>query len=125
VGRHMCAFGIISALLALATSQPAVMAQPKPCLHGANETPDQSARRKLALTWVRRINSLQTQHYAERKAYQPLSGLPNIQTPAGFSNQLVVHATGYVLSAKDKLDPCAFAYFSDQDQVIYTAQAIQ
>jgi hypothetical protein len=102
-----------------------MMAQPRQCLHGPNESPDQSARRRLALTWVRRINSLQTQHFVEKKTYQPLSALPNIQTPAGFANQMVVHATGYVLSAKDKLDPCAFAYFSDQEQVIYTAQAIQ
>jgi hypothetical protein len=79
----------------------------------------------MALAWVRRINSLQTQHFSQRKTYQPLSALPDIQTPAGFSNQLIVHQAGYAVSAKDKLDPCAFAYFSDQDGVIYTAEAIR
>lgn len=125
--RYLCALAMAVVILAAipATLQPAVKAQQPKCLHGANETPDQVARRRLALTWVRRINSLQTQYFSQRKTYQPLSALPDIQTPAGFANQLIVHATGYAVSAKDKLDPCAFAYFSDQEQVIYTAQAIQ
>jgi hypothetical protein len=125
--RHMCALTIAVAILAAipATFQPAMMAQQPKCLHGTNETPDQVARRRLALTWVRRINSLQTQYFSQRKTYQPLSALPDIQTPAGFANQLIVHSTGYAVSAKDKLDPCGFAYFSDQEQVIFGAQAIQ
>jgi len=122
--RTLTIAGIIFAAIP-ATFQPPMMAQPPKCLHGANEAPDQAARRKLALAWVRRINSLQEQYFSQRKTYQPLSGLPDVQTPAGFTNQLIVHATGYALSAKDKLDPCAFAYFSDQEQVIYSAQAIQ
>ena len=125
--RHTSALAVAVVILTTmaATFQPAMMAQPPKCLHGANETPDQAARRRLALAWVRRINSLEIQYFSQRKIYQPLSALPDVQTPAGFANQLIVHATGYALSAKDKLDPCAFAYFSDQDQVIYTAQAIQ
>jgi hypothetical protein len=125
--RHTWALVIATAILAAFPTmfQPAMMAQLPKCLHGANETPDQLARRRLALAWVRRLNSLQTQYFSQRKAYQPLSALPDIQTPAGFSNQLIIHAAGYAVSAKDKLDPCAFAYFSDQEQVVYAAQAIQ
>jgi hypothetical protein len=124
--RDMCVLGIVVALLTIpVTLQPVMNAQPPMCLHGPNEMPDQAARRKVALASVRRINSLQTLHHANGKTYQPLSSLPDIQTPAGFSTQLVVHSTGYVVSLKDKLDPCRFAYFSDQEEVIYTAQAIR
>jgi hypothetical protein len=124
--RHIAlAIAVLIVAPIFATFQPAIVAQQPKCLHGANETPDHLARRRLALTWMRRIHSLQTQYFSQRKTYQPLSALPDIQTPPGFSNQLIIHATGYAMSAKDKLDPCSFAYFSDQEQVIYAAQAIQ
>ena len=124
--RQMCTLGIVVAVLAVSvTLQPAMKAQLPTCLHGPNEMPDQAARRKLALTLVRRINSSETQYQANGKPYQPLSALPDVQTPAGFATQLIVHAKGYVLSVKDTLDPCHFAYFSDQEQVVYTAQAIR
>jgi hypothetical protein len=116
----------VVALLAIPiTLQTPMNAQKLTCLHGATEMPDHAARRKLALALARRINSLQTQYHANGKGYQQLTSLPDLQTPAGFSTQLIVHATGYALAIKDKSDPCHFAYFSDQEQVIYTAQAIR
>jgi hypothetical protein len=46
-------------------------------------------------------------------------------SPNEFVTSLVVDANGYIFSIKDTLDPCRFAFFSDQDGVIYTAKPIQ
>lgn len=126
MARHLCALGIVIAVLSIPVKlQPPMMAQQPACLHGPHETPDQLARRRLALTWVRQINTFQIHGLANAKTYQPLSAFPEIQTPAGFSTQLIINTMGYAVSIKDTLDPCLFAYFSDQEGVIYSAQPIQ
>jgi len=125
--RHICAVGVAIAVVAVPIDLASVQAQQANCLHGADETPDQAARRKLALATVRQINSHQTVLFVKTKTYPPLSaftGVP-VQPPPGFSLQLSVDGMSYAVSVKDTLDPCSFAYFSDQEQVIYTAQPIR
>ena len=46
-------------------------------------------------------------------------------TPAGFDVHFVIDGATYAFSVKDILDPCAFAYFSDEAGVIYTGQPLQ
>jgi hypothetical protein len=125
--RHLYAVGIAIAVVALPTDLAPARAQQANCLHGADETPDQAARRKLALTTVRRINTHQIFLFAKTKTYHPLTAFADVpvQPPPGFSLQMTLEGTRYAVSVKDTLDPCAFAYFSDQEQIIYTAQPIQ
>ena len=122
--RLLCGCGIATAVF-LATLGPAIGARQQSCLHGADETAEQVTRRREAITAVRRINSLQILQFANAKKYLPLTALPEIQPPAGFSVQLVTdERTQYAVSAKDVRDPCGFSVFSDQEQVIYTGQPI-
>ena len=48
---------------------------------------------------------------------EALPGLPPI--PRGFQAQMTTDGASYAFSLKDTLDPCRFAYFSDQDGVVY------
>jgi hypothetical protein len=45
--------------------------------------------------------------------------------PDGFVARVTVDQNGYALSIKDSMDPCGFAYFSDQDGTIYSAEVIR
>jgi hypothetical protein len=47
--------------------------------------------------------------------------------PSGFTTQLLTNADGseYVFSVKDNQDSCHFTVFSDQEQLIYTAQPLR
>jgi hypothetical protein len=127
MARPVCALTIAIFILSASPArfEPRLTAQQQKCLHAGDETPEQATRRRLALTLVRRINSEQILQFARAKTYQPLSAFLDIQSPAGFSTQLIVNAAGYAVSIKDTLDPCSFAYFSDQEAVIYTAQPIR
>jgi hypothetical protein len=92
------------------------------CLHGDDESPEQRARRFAALALARDVNTME----AMTAVYQPLANLAlNRPTPDGFRLQLTTDGTGYAFSVKDTLDPCVFAYFSDQSGVILVGRAIQ
>jgi hypothetical protein len=100
--------------------------QQQPCLHGQVETDAHRARRQQALRLTRQINSLQAVAQARTQAYQALAGLPNVAVPPeGFAVHLVTDGASYALSVKDTVDPCYFAYFSDQNGLIYTGQPLQ
>ena len=74
---------------------------------------------------ARQINSAQSQGLAHFKTFFTLADLPDVVTPEGFAAQLITSSTGYAFSIKDTLDPCGFAVFSDQRQVIYTGEPIR
>jgi hypothetical protein len=59
--------------------------------------------------------------------FLPMTALREVTVPSGFTTQLVIDATGseYVFSVKDNQDPCHFTVFSDQEQLIYTAQPLR
>lgn len=103
-----------------------LVAQQPACLHQAGESADQQLRRRQGITYARQINSAQASARSQAGAYQPLNALRVPQTaPPGFTAQLAVDANGYVFSIKDSTDPCGFAYFSDQDGVIFAGEYIR
>jgi hypothetical protein len=62
----------------------------------------------------------------QARQYQVLNALPNLSAPPqGFAVHFATDGSSYAFSVKDTLDPCAFAYFSDETGVIYTGQALQ
>lgn len=96
------------------------------CLHGANEAPAQRVRRDAAIQLATRINLAETMPIGPglRNRYRPLADLMNIPpTPAGFELQFHTDGNTYSFSIKDRMDPCRYAVFSDQDKVLYEAIA--
>ena len=106
---------------------PAAAQLPQACLHGANEAPAQKARRDAALQLATRINLAQMMTIGpgpRNNRYRPLAELMNIPpTPAGFDLQFYTDGTTYSFSIKDRMDPCRYAVFSDQDKLLYEAIA--
>jgi len=119
------------------------------CLHGPNESAAQSARRREALTATRNINNIQAnQPGAAKRQYfrhEELSGSPFAARMRESSNETVkrmslnpgtdvlpdwqltldVTSQGYWFMIKDKVDPCGFAYVSNQVGVILHAEPIR
>jgi hypothetical protein len=116
------------------------------CLHGPDETPPERARRRDALTAARNVNNMQAnQPGASGKRYlrhEDLAGSPFAQTQTtpgfkalnlargeeilpGWVLTLDVGDDGYWFMIKDKTDPCGFAYISNEQGVIYTAEPIR
>ena len=96
------------------------------CLHGDDELPDQRARRVGALTLARHVNTLQASAASKAGSYQPVTGLGvSMPIPEGFRLQLTTDGASYLFSIKDSLDPCMFAYFSDQTGIILVGRVIQ
>jgi hypothetical protein len=119
------------------------------CLHGPNETPDQAARRREALTATRTINNIQAnQPAAPRRLYLrhvELAGSPYAAKMRESTNETVkrislnpsddilpqwkltldVSESGYWFMIKDAADPCGFAYISNQVGVILNAEPIR
>ena len=122
---------IVAAIGVLATGWTVkeTHAQQQPaCLHGANETPADAARRQDAIRVMRAINTAQAQAFATTKAYRNFrdltaSGLTS--RPAGFVTQLTVEGSTYALLVKDTTDPCGYTLFSDQEGVIYVGSPLR
>ena len=103
-----------------------VPAQEPTCLHGASETATQAARRRAALAFARLINTTENAAHGQAQAYYALGDLHTIpQPPEGFKAQLSSDGTSYTFSLKDTVDPCQFAFFSDQEGMIYSATPIR
>ena len=113
--------GAIGLGAAALQSQP-----PQNCLHGSAEASDQAARRRAALQLARQVNTTEAQAHQQGHTYYALSDLPGLVSEVnGFKVQLSTDGGSYTFSLKDTLDACRFAYFSDQDGVIYTATPIR
>lgn len=92
------------------------------CLHGPSETPANAARRQEALTFARQVNTLEAAGKRAGDTYYALADLPGLPPlPDGFQARLTTDGESYVFSVKDISDACHFAFFSDQDGMIYTA----
>jgi len=124
--------GSIAAALTLAVTigmvrgVPSIAAQVNACLHGQDESAVQQARRRGALALTRQINSYEVVAKQRTQTYQPPASLPNLMaTPAGFDVHFATDDATYAFSVKDTLDPCSFAYFSDEAGLIYMGQALQ
>jgi hypothetical protein len=96
------------------------------CLHGSGETAGQQVRKRQALAKARQINSAEVVAKTQTGTYQPLEQLSRITVDAqGIVAHLAVDANGYAFSIKDSLDPCGFAFFSDQSGIIYQGEALR
>lgn len=142
----MTRFAIGFTIVAALSSTPAYAQQ---CLHGSNETADQAARRREALTATRTINNIQHNQPAAREkqfirhaqlADSPwaasmkakpneltkrISFSPDTDILPGWKLTLDVSSDGYWFAIKDTTDPCGFAYISNTSGLIYTAEPIR
>jgi hypothetical protein len=100
-----------------------VNAQQPACLHGAQETPEQAARKRAALTFTRQVNTLQLKAGATG-AYL-LADQIQIPVPEGFEFRLAAAPKSYAFSLRDNTDPCRFAFFSDQQGLIFQGEVIR
>jgi hypothetical protein len=94
------------------------------CLHGPAEQAEQQNRRQAGVMFLRQVNNAES---ASRRSgrYGELSELHIATPPDGFTARVVADQTGYSVSLKDRVDPCHFAMFSDQDGVIFQANPIR
>jgi hypothetical protein len=102
------------------------------CLHGSNESADQAARRDKAIKVAQAINSAQVVAVPRPRMQSPtapkyrrpeeLSNIPPL--PRGFELQFNTDGESYNFAIKDRLDPCHFATFSDQDKFVYAGTPI-
>ena len=128
----------------LAISAPALAQQ---YLHGPDESGEQKARKREALSAARQINTLQANHPDARQGkflnqaemavyYADVTKQRGALTPAlifdpasevlpGWQLTLDKTEKGYWFMIKDKTDPCGFAYVSNHKGVIFTAEPIR
>jgi hypothetical protein len=121
IGLPAACLGIVLAAL---TTSPA-SARQDACFQGQGETTVEATRRRDAVGLVRAVNTAQAAAFGRTGRYQPLANVTVPVTPTGFALQFALSDTGYVFSVKDTLDPCRYAYFSDQAGLIYTAQPLR
>ena len=113
-------------LVVLTTGLTHQRAQQPSCLHGPNESAEQARRRSTALGLARQINSTEAAAKIRGNTYYVLSDLPGLASEVeGFKVQLSTDGATYTFAIKDTVDPCRFAYFSDQDGVIYSGTPIR
>ena len=132
---RVAAFAVLVGIAALLAScgsarnrvvaqQPSQAPQPT-CLHGPLESPEQAARKGAALTLIRQVNTLQARAMGGSKSYQSTDQLQLPVPPAGFELRLTATPAAYAFSVRDTTDPCRFAYFSDQQGLIFHGEAIR
>lgn len=115
------------------------------CLHPTgNETPDQLARRRAALTAARTVNNIQHNRPGARDkvflrhdelASAPFATklpatIPMVLTPEqdivpGWRLSLDTYPGGYWFAITDTTDPCKFTYISNHSGLIYTAEPLR
>jgi hypothetical protein len=119
--------GVAAALAgAMALSAAAQQPPAQNCLHGPSENSDQAARRRAALQLARQVNTVEAQANQQGHTYYALSDLPGLASEInGFKVQLSTDGGTYTFSIKDTLDPCRFAYFSDQEGVVYSGMPVR
>lgn len=119
------AAAMVAALAAAVMTAPGRAQQPA-CLHGADESAAEAARRQAAVGFVRVVNTAQARTQRSGSGYAAtLAALQAPAAPAGFRVQMTSNADGYAVAVKDAQDPCGYALFTDQQGVIYTASPLQ
>jgi hypothetical protein len=102
-----------------------VPAQEPSCLHGPKETAEQRDRRMAALDFARQLNTFEAAGKSQAQRYYAIEDLPGLPPlPGGMKAGIATDGASYIFSIKDTLDACHFAFFSDQDGMIYTATPI-
>jgi hypothetical protein len=142
---HKWVIALAIGLLSISTATPSA----QQCLHGPGETPDQTARRREALTATRTINNIQANQpasanrsyfrhadlaeapYAAKmrestnETLRRISLNPNGDILPGWTLTLDVSENGYWFMIKDTSDPCGFAFISNQSGLIFNALPLQ
>ena len=117
------------------------------CLHGADETPEQKARRTQAVFATRSVNNMQANQPAARGSkyfrhdelasspfaqkqqgnaqFKSLNLTPGEEILPGWELKLDVTEDSYWFMIKDKTDPCGFALISNKAGLIYTAEPLR
>lgn len=133
---------VVSAVMMFALTTGGATAQAQQCLHGTDETPEQTTRRQQALGAARAVN---TMLFADRRArsseeFLDHKGLaaaaaqkpnarydfnPGAEIVPGWQLTLDKTDSGYWFMIKDTTDTCGFAYVSNQGAVIYSAAPIR
>jgi hypothetical protein len=134
---------ILVALLSLFLPHVAFAQQ---CLHGADESAEQKARRVQAVGATRQVNNLQANRpdarngvyldqaeisspYMEQAkksgAAAPYNFEPEAEVLPGWQLTLNKTENGYWFMIKDKTDPCGFALISNQSGLIYLAEPMR
>src|SRR5262249_14278384 len=122
----MLRYGAALAIVVIVALRPPGAQKPADCLHGRSEAPAQAERRKAALRLARELNTLEAAAHAQAQSYYTMTDLPGVPAvPGGFRAQLSTDGASYTFSVKDTLDACGFAFFSDQEGVIYSGTPIQ
>ncbi|MDO8679917.1 MAG: hypothetical protein Q7R30_15455 [Acidobacteriota bacterium] len=135
--------------ITIVLSAMSVPAYAQQCLHGPNEAPDQTARRREALAATRTINNIQFNQPGslqrsffrhEQLAESPMGKTmptstselarrillsPDSDILPGWKLTLDVSENGYWFMIKDTTDACGFAYISNHNGVIYTSEPIR
>lgn len=143
MGRQLVAVGVLCLGFAVETGYA------QECLHGPTEPPEQAARRFQALTATRNINNIQanqpgaasgqylhqqelaTSPYASRMrestnaTVRRISLTPGTDILPDWELTLDVTQQGYWFMIKDKIDPCGFAFVSNQSGLIFHAEPIR
>jgi hypothetical protein len=125
------------------------LAHAQACLHGTNESTDQAARRREAVTAARTINNIQVNQPGAAKGQflrheelpsspfaarmgqstdatvKRLSLAPGTDILPDWQLTLDVTPRGYWFMIRDKADPCGFAFVSNQIGVILRAEPIR
>jgi hypothetical protein len=121
--RYTLALALAS-FVALAAAPVPPAPAPK-CLHGSPEKADQRARRMEALAFAKQLNTLEAAGKMQAQNFYPFEDLPLLpKLPDGFKPKMSTDGFSYAFSVKDTLDPCGFAYFSDQDAIVYAATPV-
>jgi len=101
-------------------------AQEPSCLHGPKETAEQRGRRTAALEFARQLNTFEAAGKSQAQRYYAIEDLPGLpHLPDGMKAAIATDGGSYTFSIKDTLDACHFAYFSDQDGLVYSATPVQ
>lgn len=120
MNRRLCVLAIGLAAFIYAT--PIVAQQ---CLHGTNEDATQKARRQAALTLMRSINTTEAYLHVQSKTFVPFAKLElDLSKVPDFDVQLTTDGDSYSVVARDKADPCGFAFFTNQTGVIFQGYPI-
>ena len=87
--------------------------------------PADAQRGQAAVRFARALNTAEARFQTQNKRYGQIADLAAGAEPAGFRAQLTTDGTTYSFSIKDTVDACAFAVFSDQQGLIYTARPLR
>ena len=116
----------LAAAMGLGAAAPQTPPPAQNCLHGPSESADQASRRRAALQLAQQVNKVEAQANQQGHTFYALSDLPGLTSEInGFKVQLSTDGGTYTFSIKDTVDTCRFAYFSDQEGVIYSGMPVR